>query len=164
MIVAQQSSRRVGDRKMKAVQYAVICVATFLLCSVWPGRASSQQQAADPTGLVGKLGSSRFLQPDPDSIYRFFPQDGFFRLRGWIDGGYTYNTAFPTSGFNGPYNSVYRDTGQLNQLYLIAERPLRDASRGWDIGGRVDVFFGLNLFSPSEQGAGAGTRWRTALE
>ena len=63
MIVAQQSSRRVGDRKMKAVQYAVICVATFLLCSVWPGRASSQQQAADPTGLVGSWDRVDFSSP-----------------------------------------------------------------------------------------------------
>jgi hypothetical protein len=92
---------------MKASQYAVICLATFSLCSVWPDGASSQNEADDPTGLVGKLASSRFFQPDSDGIHRFLPQDGFIRLRGWIDGGYVYNTAFPTSGFNGVRNTVF---------------------------------------------------------
>ena len=66
-------------------------------------------------------------------------------LRGWVDGGILGNTSSPASHFNGPYNAVQRDDGQLNQLYLIMERGLpTDGSFG--IGGRMDVLYGSKSF------------------
>ncbi len=80
-----------------------------------------------------------------DPYCRLLPQDGFIRARGWIDGGVLGNTSNPASNFNGPYNAVQVDNGQLNQLYLILDRPM--ASDGsFTIGGRADVLYGSDFF------------------
>ena len=44
-------------------------------------------------------------------------------LRGFIDAGYTVNPSVPTNNYNGPVGFNDRaNEGQLNQLYLTAER------------------------------------------
>lgn len=84
-------------------------------------------------------------------IHRLFPQRWPIALRGWVDGGYTYNTASPTSRFNGPYNAIDRDIPQLNQLYLVAEKELRGTS-GLELGGRVDAMYGYDYFLTQSNG------------
>ncbi|MBA2484833.1 MAG: outer membrane beta-barrel protein [Nitrospira sp.] len=95
--------------------------------------------------------SARLLKPDATGVTRVFPQDTFIRARGWIDAGYTYNTSSPTSHFNGPYNAIDRDIPQLNQLYLILDRPLQPGG-AWSIGGRVDVLYGYDFFLAQSNG------------
>lgn len=101
---------------------------------------------------TGSGESIKFFQPDNNGVRRLLPQDGPIRVRGWVDGGYTFNTASPTSHFNGPYNAIDRDIGQLNQLYFIVEKPLQANSRGWDIGGRVDFMWGYDYFLTQSNG------------
>ena len=105
---------------------------------------------AQASGVTGH--PLRFLQPDPSGVTRLFPQDTFIRVHGWVDSGYTFNTASPSSHFNGPYNAIDRDIGQFNQFYLTLEKPLADRSRGWDIGGRVDLLWGYDYFLPQSNG------------
>lgn len=71
------------------------------------------------------------------------PDQRRFRIHGWVNGGFTANFDNPISNFNGPVTFNDRDEGQLNQLYLIGERPL-DSACGWDIGGRVDLLYGTD--------------------
>ena len=68
-----------------------------------------------------------------------------FRLNGWINAGFIYNTDAPTSDFNGPYNAVDRSNeGMLNQIYLSGEKVLPLCGMG--IGGRVDFLYGEDYF------------------
>lgn len=102
-------------------------------------------------------------EPAGDLIQHLFPQDGRNRFRGWLDGGYIYNSVNPNSRFNGPYNSVDRNQEPMfNQAYLIAERVLpTDGSLG--IGGRFDALYGEDFFVAQSTGLeanGNGTlRW-----
>ena len=84
---------------------------------------STVEQQKEPTTVPSEL-SSGFFEAGSDGVYHIFPQDAFIQVRGWLDGGYTFNTDSPTSNFNGPYNAIDRDTAQLNQAYLILERSL----------------------------------------
>ena len=101
----------------------------------------------DPTPPLPTIpgGPTKWFQPGPDGVQRLLPQDAFLRVRGWIDGGYTYNSSSPPSHFNGPYNAIDRDIGQFNQLYLIIDKPLADTSR-LDVGGRMDLLWGYDYY------------------
>ncbi len=86
-----------------------------------------------------------------DPYWRFFPQDAFIRVRGWVDAGILGNTSNPASHFNGPYNSQEVDNGQFNQAYLIMDRLL--ASDGsLSIGGRVDLLYGADYYVAQSNG------------
>lgn len=87
----------------------------------------------------------------PAAIHRLFPESWPVSVRGWVDGGYTFNGSSPSTHFNGPYNAVDRDRPQLNQLYLIVEKTLRGTS-GIDIGGRVDAMYGYDYFLTQSNG------------
>jgi hypothetical protein len=64
---------------------------------------------------------------------------------GWLDQGFTANPDDPANRFNGPVTFNDRSNEyQLNQLYLYAEREAYTGGYGWDIGGRVDVFYGTD--------------------
>jgi hypothetical protein len=76
-----------------------------------------------------------------DPYNRLIPQSGPIRVRGWVDGGILGNTSNPDSHFNGPYNATEVDNGQLNQFYLIADRPMA-ADGSWTYGGRFDMLYG----------------------
>jgi len=52
------------------------------------------------------------------------------------------NSDSPSDHFNGPVSFADRDDGQLNQLYMIAERAIDTGGCGWDLGGRVDLLYG----------------------
>ena len=62
-----------------------------------------------------------------------------------------FNGDTPNPHFNGPYNEVDRNRPQLNQLYFIAERKLRDTD-GINLGGRVDALFGNDFFLAQSNG------------
>ncbi len=67
-------------------------------------------------------------------------------IRGWLSGGFMWNSDDPASNFNGPVTFADRDDGQFNQFYLImAERPIDTGSAVWDLGGRVDLLYGSRL-------------------
>ena len=100
-----------------------------------------------PTPVAGG-----WFQADSDGVVRIAPQDGPIRFRGWIDGGYIYNTDTPSSDFNGPYNAIDRDVAQLNQLYLIAERTLPSGDGEWGVGGRADLLWGYDYFLTQSTG------------
>ena len=68
-----------------------------------------------------------------------------------MSGGYVFNGDTPSSHFNGPYNEVDRNQPQLNQLYFIAEKTLKD-TKSIDVGGRVDVLFGNDFFLAQSNG------------
>jgi hypothetical protein len=88
--------------------------------------------------------------------------DGW-RFRGWLDGGYVWNTSNPDSKFNGPYNSIDRSAEPMfNQLYAIVERPLpTDGSLG--AGFRADLLYGYDHFLGQSRGFEVdrdfGPRW-----
>ena len=87
-----------------------------------------------------------------DPVWRLLPQDAPVRVRGWLDGGYVYNTSNPDSKFNGPYNSVDRSAEpMLNQAYLILDRPL-PAGGAIGAGFRVDALFGTDHFLGQSRG------------
>lgn len=86
-----------------------------------------------------------------DPFNRLFPQQGLFRVRGWVNGGLLGNTSNPASRFNGPYNAQQVDNGQLNQLYLITEREMA-ADGSFSVGGRADILYGADFFLAQSSG------------
>ncbi|HEX7765354.1 MAG TPA: outer membrane beta-barrel protein, partial [Nitrospira sp.] len=108
-------------------------------------------------GCVSAVGASAWAEEasatatSQPAIHRVFPESWPISIRGWVDGGYTFNGSSPTSHFNGPYNAVDRDRPQMNQLYLIVEKTLRGTS-GIDIGGRVDAMYGYDYFLTQSNG------------
>ena len=108
------------------------------------------------TGGAGQVWAEEVAAPASSAqrdtaIQRLFPQSWPVSVRGWVDGGYTFNGSSPTSHFNGPYNAVDRDRPQLNQLYLVVEKALHNTS-GIDVGGRVDAMYGYDYFLAQSNG------------
>jgi len=66
-----------------------------------------------------------------------------FRFSGWIAQGVTLNTRSPRDRSNFPvtFNDGSNEY-QMNQLYLVAERTVRDDA--WSVGGRVDMLYGTD--------------------
>lgn len=70
--------------------------------------------------------------------------DNHLSMGGNIDASYTVNTDRPKDKFNGPVTWTDRSNeGQLNQAWLYLEKAL-DADKCFDIGGRIDAFYGSN--------------------
>lgn len=66
---------------------------------------------------------------------------------GWISQGITVNTDSPADRFNGPQTFNDRSNEyQMNQLYLVMERPVDSTLCRWDFGGRVDLLYGTDYF------------------
>jgi hypothetical protein len=88
-------------------------------------------------------------------------------VQGWGEAGYAWHdgTRNP-DGFNGPDGFNDRD-GEflLDQLYVTAQKALKDNDCCWDWGFQVDFFFGSDYRYPLEKGLDArddGTpRWHT---
>jgi hypothetical protein len=85
-----------------------------------------------------------------DEPFYLFPQDGWFKVHGWIAGGATFNGRRTPDRFNGPVTfNDRRNELMLNQLYGVIEREI-DTEYGWDIGGRVDLLYGTDyIFTQS---------------
>lgn len=128
-----------------------------LLTGIPLGEAPTPVFSAQTPGLEGRsssdpLWTDALWQADQQGVHRFFPQDGFLRVRGWVDGGYTYNASNPRSNFSGPYNAIDRDIPVLNQLYMIVEKPLTATGSNWGIGGRLDFMYGYDYFLTQSNG------------
>jgi len=86
--------------------------------------------------------------PEVEDPWRMFGnccglQERGLNLKGWIAGGVFANPDSPASNFNGPVTFNDRDSEfQLNQLYVIGEKPIDTSACDWDIGGRIDVLYG----------------------
>ncbi len=120
-----------------------------------PSGAKAAPCASCPTARVCEVGC--------DPVWRAFPQDGRVRVRGWLDGGFVYNTSNPDSRFNGPYNSVDRSSEPMfNQAYVIFDRA-RPADGSFGTGFRVDALFGYDHFLGQSRGFEVdrdfNTRW-----
>ncbi len=67
------------------------------------------------------------------------------RTGGWFEAGITGNAQNPPDGFNGPVLLNDRNGDlQMHQLWLWAEKPCDTSDRAFDLGGRVDVFYGTD--------------------
>ncbi len=68
-------------------------------------------------------------------------------IYGWLDNGFTWNPDSPANRFNGPVTFNDRaNEYQMNQLYLVFEKPIHEGRRSWDLGGRVDVLYGTDYY------------------
>ena len=74
-----------------------------------------------------------------------------WRFSGWLQAGILANADSPGSGFNGPYNQVDDRRGQLNQLYMIAEKSVSESAYT-TLGGRLDVLWGADYFLAQSTG------------
>jgi len=66
-------------------------------------------------------------------------------IGGWIDQGFTWNPDSPADRFNGV--NTFNDRSneyQLNQVYLYIDRPVDTGGCGWDLGGRMDLLWGMD--------------------
>lgn len=132
---------------MKKVVLLALCIGLLGVVSVGWAQSGSGVVRSGATPVTGS-----WFQADSDGVVRVVPQDGPFNIRGWVDGGYTFNADTPKSDFNGPYNGIDRDVPQLNQFYLIAERSLPTGSGQLGVGGRVDLLWGYDYFLTQSTG------------
>jgi len=89
-----------------------------------------------------------------------------FTLGAWIDQGVTTNAALTRDRFNGPVTFNDRDAEwQVNQIWVFAEKGVDNDGYGWDIGGRVDFFYGTDArFTQArglEQHGDGSDRWNS---
>lgn len=64
---------------------------------------------------------------------------------GWVQQGITFNAQRPGDRFNGPVATNDRDSDyQLNQFWFYLSRPTCTGGEGWDLGGRIDAFYGTD--------------------
>lgn len=65
------------------------------------------------------------------------------RFDGWISQGFTINTDSPRNRSNFPvtFNDRSNDY-QVNQVYVLLERPVPQRGSRWEVGGRVDLLYG----------------------
>jgi len=170
---------------MKRLLHSVVWSFGFAFCVavISPTGIAVAQEPAIAEGAPGNLLAPEIVGEDPtgaapssndynyrrggqsagsaaDPYNRLFSQNEFFRLRGWVDGGLLGNTSNPASNFNGPYNATQVDNGQLNQLYMIVDRPMGD---DFTLGGRADILYGTDYFLAQSLGFethGSGSpRW-----
>ncbi len=105
------------------------------------------------------------FEPYYDQSWNLAPEHACgLQVRGWVNGGFMANADSPTSGYNGPYNTIDRSNeGNLNQLYLLAERDLPEC--GWGVGGRADLMYGQDFFLAQSKGLelnqDGSTDWNT---
>ena len=122
--------------------------------------AAMSATAAGAAGMTavpcGPAPTKRLADALCDPVWHLLPQDAPVRLRGWLDGGYVYNTSNPASKFNGPYNSVDRSGEPVfNQAYVILDRAL-PTSGSFGAGFRVDALFGYDYFLGQSRGLELG--------
>lgn len=95
----------------------------------------------------GAGGDAAILGPPPADPKRLF---GNFKplgtnFYGWMASGYAWNFDDPADRFNGPVTWPDRSNEfQLNEMYMVAERPTNTDGYGFDMGYRVDALYGTN--------------------
>lgn len=71
---------------------------------------------------------------------------GEWRFNAWLDQGLTYGSSRNDETFAPQaYNDMY-NTYQMNQLYLTAERRVKENGYNVSLGGRVDMFYGTDYY------------------
>ena len=126
-----------------------------------PGPAStspSNQPPLAPEKKVGPSEAAKAAEPAAPAEEEKAPEEKPFQLfqnpwldchritvGGWVDAGFTWNPDSPANRENGPdgYNDRSNE-GDLNQLYLSAERLTKTDGCGVDIGGRMDLLYGTD--------------------
>jgi len=94
------------------------------------------------------------------------PRIGGFDVRGWLSQGVTFNPQKPPNNSNWPVTFNDRaNEYQMNQLYLVLERPVAKCGCSWDFGGRVDFLYGTDYWFTEavglEMDADGGQRWNS---
>ena len=73
--------------------------------------------------------------------------DAGFNISGFLAQGFTWNPDDPRNNINGPVTFNDRaNEYQLNQLYMILERPIDIDAEELQLGGRVDALFGTDYY------------------
>jgi hypothetical protein len=90
----------------------------------------------DPCACTGKP----YRLPQPCLLQHLGIQ-----VSGWVEQGITYNATDPADGYNGPVATNDLDSEyQMDQLWMVIERPVNTCGCGWDIGGRIDIMYGTD--------------------
>ena len=75
-----------------------------------------------------------------------FLQKAGISVGGWLQQGITFNADHPADDFNGPVATNDLDSEyQMNQFWIYFVRPVNTESKGWDIGGRIDMVYGSDF-------------------
>lgn len=135
---------------------AVGCIATMLGWVV--DAAHAQIGQADPASESAAAEVQREYAPELDVAETAppapsgwkLPQPEFLQkhnisIGGWLEQGITANALNPQDRFNGP--DVCNDRNleyQMNQALLHLNRPTKTDGCGWDLGGRIDLFYGTD--------------------
>ena len=78
--------------------------------------------------------------------WRLFPELPYcFTLTGWLAAGGTVNEWSTPSRYNGPVAFNDRREFQVNQLYMVLDRPVQMDGYGWDWGARLDLLYGTDF-------------------
>ena len=94
-----------------------------------------------------------FPNSDCCEKWRLFPELPYcFTLQGWVDAGATANEWSTPSRYNGPLAFNDRRELQMNQLYLVLDRPVQMDGYGWDWGARVDLMYGTDYIFNQQLG------------
>ena len=133
---------------LRLTAVAIAALSTSTISSVQAGCDSGCGYAVgcgDECGSGGLcsewLGAEPFKLPQPCML-----QDLGIHVGGWLQAGITANSENPSDGYNGPLltNDVEGEV-QLNQLWFNLHRPVDTSGcGGFDIGGRVDMFYGTD--------------------
>lgn len=116
--------------------------------------ADSAQQstpAATSAAVASTTGSEAAAPADPEPPKPWkLPEPSVLKELGieqfgWLEQGVTFNNLSPANRWNGPVFCNDRSNDyQLNQLWVGWERPVKTDGCGWDIGGRLDMFYGTD--------------------
>lgn len=98
-------------------------------------------EGCDCCGILGRFAArDLWKMPQPCLFQKLGIKTG-----GWVEAGLTLNSEHPVDKYNGPVLANDRDREpQLNELWLYFERAIDTGGCGFDIGGRVDIFYGTD--------------------
>ncbi|HVC98117.1 MAG TPA: outer membrane beta-barrel protein [Pirellulales bacterium] len=84
--------------------------------------------------------------------FNFYKRHPKWFASGWLAQSYTWNP-YNKSGFNGPVTwTDQANQYQLNELYLYGGKNTDTGGDGWDLGGRIDAFYGSSYRWDTEAG------------
>lgn len=75
------------------------------------------------------------------------------KIYGWLSQGFTWNPDSPDNRFNFPMTFNDRSNEyQMNQIYLVLEKPVNTEGCCWDLGGRIDLLYGTDYYFTTAAG------------
>jgi hypothetical protein len=116
------------------------------------GAAACCSDCCGPCGMSGPLGRWCWPCGGPVSdlgeackLWQPCCEDSQWSMNGWLAQSYTWNPYSPNDRFNGPVTWTDRaNEYQMNELWLGGGRATKTDGAGFDLGGRVDAFYGTN--------------------